>query len=718
MIPNAQDRNVKSEGVTEQTTFGISGEDTAHIMGILRDTLYTDKELAVLREYASNAWDANREAGKPNLPIKIHVPTTGEPTLIIRDFGPGLSDKDVFTVYTQYGKSTKRGSDLAVGMLGIGSKSAFAYSDSFIITSWHGGFKRVYVAALDDSDLGVMQRIHEEPCDKSETGVEIKVAIRPEDIHAFQRKARNLYSHFVPRPDINIDLAPEREAAAVLASGTVNEDEGEWIALMGCVPYRINVEQLRDSDEAEGMWLPLNNMSGILNFEIGEVEISASREELKYSKKTKEMLLTRFEKLFEEYVEHSIKLVKNDNVLPWAKRLRLHGLGKLGLPIPPKAKEWVLENVRLYKGWKEGTKFPFVVLRGSTSVGQVMVNSQVRIIIKNDNRKLKGYRLGYYDYVVKPNPGANLKTVREFLTKVLKKANLTGVEVVDISTLPYSVIQANNGRVPNKKHHVRTFRLVNTQTWGSRSKNWEIETREPTEDDVYVIISRFEAVNFSNFYRAYQQDKRLADALGLEMPEVYGYKTTAKKPITDKDCEGTNYRDWRDKFFEGSMTTALWRYLSYRQWAHIVSQQWDGSYRNPFGKTRDERAKAVREHLVKRLGDEDHPIVKLFERHVRAIKALANAPKKTREILDVLEERFGKPKHPTARPALRAIEKRYPLLDRHANVSALWEPDSRYTDDHTWVEADEWADYIRSKDAALAKKEEDARLTPALARVV
>jgi len=720
MIPNAKSRDVQSEGVSAQGTFGISHEDTAHIMGILRDTMYSDRVLAVLREYASNAWDANREAGKGNTPIKIHIPTSGDPTLIIRDEGPGLSDTDIFKVYTQYGASTKRGSDLAVGMLGIGSKSAFAYSDTFTVTSWHGGKKRIYVAALDDSDLGVMQRLHEEDCGENDTGVEIKVAVRPEDIWEFHNKARNLYSHFVPRPEINVDLRPEQKAAATLKSGTVHEDGGEWLALMGCVPYRINIEQLRGNEEAEGVWLPLTKMSGVLNFSIGEVEISASREELKYSKNTKAALMAHFETLLEEYVEHSLKLLKDESVNSWSKRLRLHGLGKLGLPFPKSAKSWVAESAPLYKDVKTGTRFPFVVLRSNTSVGAVNVNSSTRFVIKNDSRKIQGFQLGYYDYVVKPNAGESIDKVREALTKLIKKSKIDGVCVVDISTLPYLNMRGRKTGTTNKKHQVRSFRLVGTSTWGSRSKNWEIETREPTDDDVFVIISRFEAVDFGDFYRAYEQDKRLAVALGIEMPEVYGYKTTEKKAITEKDCQGTSYREWREKFFEDKMTPTLWRYLSYHEWSKLLSTVWANGHRNPFkGKTKWERADQAQAHLEKLLG-KDHPIVELFVRHVRGVKAMSQAPRSIQEIMDNLKNRFGGPKHPTAGPALKAIEKQYPLLTRHADVSALWSTDDYYYEGSTanFKHAEEWAQYIKMADAIREEKIEAGRLTPALMRVV
>jgi len=150
----------------------------------------------------------------------------------------GLSVDDVFTVYTQYGASTKRGANLSVGMLGIGSKSGFAYSDSFTVTSWHAGKKRIYVAVLDESKVGVINMLHEEDCGLHETGVEIQVAVRPNDILEFHNKARRLFQHFEPRPDINIDLPTAPSAITKLTHGTLVEDTGrEWIALMGVMRF-------------------------------------------------------------------------------------------------------------------------------------------------------------------------------------------------------------------------------------------------------------------------------------------------------------------------------------------------------------------------------------------------------------------------------------------------------------------------------------------------
>ena len=120
MQPQVETRSVTARGAETVGAFGMKAENSAHIFNILRSTLYSNKVLAVLREYSANAWDEHRAAGIPDRPIKVVLPTALEPTLRVRDYGRGLSEQQVFEVYTQYGSSTKRGDDLTVGALGIG----------------------------------------------------------------------------------------------------------------------------------------------------------------------------------------------------------------------------------------------------------------------------------------------------------------------------------------------------------------------------------------------------------------------------------------------------------------------------------------------------------------------------------------------------------------------------------------------------------------------
>ena len=59
--------------------FGIKKEGLAHIFNVLRNQLYTDKILAVIREYSCNAVDAHIEAGKDEEPIIVTLPNRMNP---------------------------------------------------------------------------------------------------------------------------------------------------------------------------------------------------------------------------------------------------------------------------------------------------------------------------------------------------------------------------------------------------------------------------------------------------------------------------------------------------------------------------------------------------------------------------------------------------------------------------------------------------------------
>ena len=65
------------------------------LFNVLRNQLYSDKELAIIREYSTNAADAHVEAGIADTPIEITLPTKLSPTFKIRDFGLALNDSEI-----------------------------------------------------------------------------------------------------------------------------------------------------------------------------------------------------------------------------------------------------------------------------------------------------------------------------------------------------------------------------------------------------------------------------------------------------------------------------------------------------------------------------------------------------------------------------------------------------------------------------------------------
>lgn len=621
MQPLEKHREVNAEGVNDTAMFGISYKDQAHIMTILRDTLYSDKILAVLREYGANAWDANRMAGKPDVPIKVHLPTWTNPNLIITDYGDGLSHDDVFKVFTQYGASTKRDSNTAVGMLGIGSKSGFAYSDTFTIISRHSGKQRIYVAFLDESEKGAINLISEEDY-AGDTGVSIQIACKNEDIHEFQNKALNLYKWFKPRPEINLTLPDEPEIMSRLKNGMIfgkkarnsyrdyYDEDGEWIAVMGCVPYQIELKQLKNPDGTNRVSRYLNQNSGVLYFDIGEVQINASREALKYSQFTKDALVARFDALLEEFVTTTLDDIENGNFTKWEKRVRAQVLNNLGID----KKELNDEEAILVSDRVLVKQFPdsFTIqnhTNGSIPTG-ITVSPFTELVRKNgpDNRKITGYTLGSVSYLVIPNQGFEWDVVNSELNDWISRMEIDGIPITNLIDKHWQPANSNysyrKSYPPDSKHHRSSFVLNDDRKHNSDkfSNNWNVEQRKTTKDDVYVLLKGFETSTVDgqtfNIFRERKLDLKIAEVMGIKLPPIYGYKITKKNPKGSSRIKGIHYLEWRKEFFKNLPKDKLTAFNEAQAWKDLpLYHDWDRRWT-------PERV----ENLATRLGP-THPIV-------------------------------------------------------------------------------------------------------------
>jgi hypothetical protein len=279
-----------------ESQFGISQKDSAHILNILRSKLYSNKILAVVREYCANAQDAHAEAGKADMPIHVYLPTMLEQTFRVRDFGPGLSEDEIRTLYVMYGASTKRNSNVSVGQLGLGCKAAFAYSDKFHVTSWHGGEKKVYCAYIDETKCGKIALMKSTKSDEPD-GIEIQVPVKPNDFRNFGAEAAALLQFFTPRPEIHGDVqVPIREYTFEgktkdnIRYGIHKSNHLHSTAIMGGIPYPISSDQLRKVYRDEAIY-ELLEVGIDIYVNIGDLEVTASREELEYTKHTTDSLI-------------------------------------------------------------------------------------------------------------------------------------------------------------------------------------------------------------------------------------------------------------------------------------------------------------------------------------------------------------------------------------------------------------------------------------------
>jgi len=712
----AVQRDVKSGGVEAQGMFAISATNQAHIMAILREGLYTDRILAVLREYASNAWDAHRMSGKADLPIKVVLPTDMNPTLIIRDFGMGMSEDTIFNVFTQYGDSTKRDSNVGVGMLGIGSKSGFAYSDTFTVISYHGGKKRTYVAVLDHTDIGTMSRLCEDDCG-DEVGIEIQIPVKRQDLWLFNEKAKSLFRYFDPKPNINMSLPTIGRTTT--KSGFINDDgscyNSEWIAVMGCVPYRVNMSQIQADLEKINIYQAVTKMSGGIFFDIGDVQISANREELKYTDATKNALVEKLAKVLQEYLVTLMKDLNSVATTDWEKRIKVMSIAARwqgsSLVLPDADRGLSGERVFLWNS-SDSTKHPktFIMLSPKEeSISGIPVAVETRLVIKDDPRTLKGWKgsLSRCDYVIRPNKNANIADVRAELEALITASRLTGIETVDISTMTWHQYTASSGRNPygidSSVYYTNQFRLKTNGNYGYPwSSCWETVKRQPEDDDVFVVISSFlprgTGLGGTAWFQGYQRDQKLVTTLGGVMPPVYAYKTTDSAPVDETKCKGIPYAQWRKDYIASlSMSPEMQANFDTWQWSNALEECW-----------RFDRIRRIPDvclaELEKELGA-THLITDLVRKYLAGTAGMKKMSAATREMLPMLADIFKVSNRANmVDTTLKTIRSTYPLLGtRNDNIHQLWE------DERT-----AWCQYVRMVDREIA----DPMVVPISTKVV
>lgn len=146
IINNDNFAETKTSGIESSTDMEISETDKGVLQMILSEGLYSDPIGSLIREYTSNALDANREVNNDE-PIIVSLKKDAQDKVWfkVQDFGIGISPDRMQNVVSKYAASTKRNRADQLGFYGLGMKSGLSYTDTFNIETIFDGTKYLYI---------------------------------------------------------------------------------------------------------------------------------------------------------------------------------------------------------------------------------------------------------------------------------------------------------------------------------------------------------------------------------------------------------------------------------------------------------------------------------------------------------------------------------------------------------------------------------------------
>lgn len=324
----------------QSNKFGIG--DSRVIMEILRGKMYSNPIQTICQEIMSNARDAHREVGKENIPIEVKLPNKLEPTFWIRDFGPGITPDRMENVFIMYGCSTKRDDNVATGGFGLGAKSGFSYSDTFSVVSITPEkgkmIRRQYIAHIDETGVGEMSCVQETETDEAQ-GTTISITPKPQDYTSFKVHTMRAALFWKVRPTVIGDAEwkwPELKIYHKGNNWTIFDPGNNYnrysnysrtyssynrsaaqptsfnytvpcatdmvpYALVDGIPYKINLNHLFTGNNQQGNIY--NNIPLRLHFDVGEVSVTANREDIDYQASVIEQIRKRLDDALAELRE-------------------------------------------------------------------------------------------------------------------------------------------------------------------------------------------------------------------------------------------------------------------------------------------------------------------------------------------------------------------------------------------------------------------------------
>ena len=287
MIVNTNKSTVETVGDIKEFKTSIDPKNLEFITMLLSSNLYSNPQRSFIREIISNAWDSHVEANNTKNPVIVRV---NNESISIRDYGVGLSPERFETIFCNIGSSTKRDSNDYIGAYGIGHFSPLSCSNIVHFVSYYNGIRYHYIMVKDGSNITT--NLVETVNTKEANGLEvILINIDFHDyIEAFDYTVffPNLYidsniSRFTAFNDVKIKRYNNYSCASIIVNHKI---------LLGNVLYPCEEKYLSEEVLKFYNWILKSGI--VINFNIGELQVTPNRESIIYNKETIDLINKRF----------------------------------------------------------------------------------------------------------------------------------------------------------------------------------------------------------------------------------------------------------------------------------------------------------------------------------------------------------------------------------------------------------------------------------------
>lgn len=281
-------------------------DHAAKLFSMLSSHLYTDKELAVLHELGQNAEDAHVLVGKRDTPFDVVFPTDIDSVLRIRDYGPGLSEDNVYRLLTKYGESDKQGSNEFRGGWGIGAKSPASVTDTWRVVSHFDGMMKEYMVFVNGHSIPSMKKIREVVT--AETGIEVVIPVNRHRISVWKAAAEKAFKLYKVRPNFKnavINLTDNRKHVfesngwkLFSAAGYYKQVNATFVS--SCREYSPQVDKIKAELKDHIVDVVISSQFQI-EFLPGELHHGINREDIQYSAHSLKAIKEKCYKVFNEF---------------------------------------------------------------------------------------------------------------------------------------------------------------------------------------------------------------------------------------------------------------------------------------------------------------------------------------------------------------------------------------------------------------------------------